>query len=318
MRILAVDDDPVTRDLLDSAMRQSGFGAISFAASGEEALQAVADASEPFDTFLLDIMMPGIDGIALCERLRALPEYRSAPIIMITGDRQHDSMSRAFDAGATDYVSKPFDGLELGTRINMAALLTDSLRRERESQDRLDALTHLTTISFDDRFDLMATPGLKPFLTLENDLLRRGEALYAMTLFRVELTGAKDLFRAQSATAYRHGMQTTARAVSEAIDSDTTRFAHGGRGTFVAVVYSRERVDLEALSEMAQASLEAHWAGDAPAINVAQIGEQRLWSGLSAAEALRSFQGRADLTEPAEPVEVNGLFERLTSKLLTG
>jgi len=83
MRILAVDDDPVILDLLTGCLTENDNYELVCAESSEEALELMRDAKVPFDSFLLDIMLPGISGISLCETIRDIPFYRAVPIVMI-------------------------------------------------------------------------------------------------------------------------------------------------------------------------------------------------------------------------------------------
>ncbi|MEQ6250551.1 response regulator [Sulfitobacter sp. HNIBRBA3233] len=323
MRILAVDDDPMILQLLRTSLSGSGFGDVAYAESAEEARALIDAAREPFDTFLLDIMLPGTCGIEMCREIRQIPAYRTTPIIMITASRAHDTMARAFEAGATDFVTKPFDGLELGTRINLAGMLNESLMRERMSQHKLEELTKLTTITFDERFDLRAGPGIKPFLTMENELLRRADdSLYAMTILSIQIENALQLFRAGTPAQFRVAVETVGTVLSETLDIEKTRFAYAGRGSFVAIVYCRQRIDTDAVELQANAALPAAWKAEAaaldpeaPDLRVEMIGDRRLWTGRSAAAAIREHGGRADILHPAEPEEVLNLFQRLSKKI---
>ena len=148
MRILAVDDDPLILDLLAVTLEQCGFSKVAYASCAESAIDLIHATSVPFDAFLLNIMLPGTSGIELCAQIRGLKSYRVAPIIMITSSTAHDIMAQAFGAGATDFVSKPFDGLELGSRINMAAMLSESLFREKLAQHEMLEFSSTTAISF--------------------------------------------------------------------------------------------------------------------------------------------------------------------------
>ena len=120
MKILAVDDEPYILELMPMLARRVGFADVTTAASGHIALEALAAAVTPFDCLLLDINMPGMDGIELCRRVRAIETYRRTPIIMLTAMSERDYIDRAFDAGATDYATKPFDINELGARLRVA------------------------------------------------------------------------------------------------------------------------------------------------------------------------------------------------------
>jgi DNA-binding response OmpR family regulator len=154
MRILAVDDDPLILDILAASLEQCGFTDVTYATCAESAIDLIDAATVPFDSFLLDIMLPGNSGIELCAQIRGLKSYRVAPIIMITASKAHDIMAQAFGAGATDFVGKPFDGLELGSRVNMAAMLSESLRREKLAQHQMLEFSSMTAISFEEPFDI--------------------------------------------------------------------------------------------------------------------------------------------------------------------
>ena len=107
MKILAVDDDPTILDLLRDCLTPSlGFDLIC-ADSAEDGMAKIEEHGASFDCFLLDIMLPGVDGITLCDDIRTMQAYKSAPIIMITGSRKHDLMDTAFRAGCAANARRP-------------------------------------------------------------------------------------------------------------------------------------------------------------------------------------------------------------------
>lgn len=113
-RILVVDDRPEGRKLLALRLQHAGY-AVTQAASGEAAL-AMAAASAP-DLVLLDVLMPGLDGFATCQRLKALPGMHAVPVVMVTAlDSTHDCV-RGLEAGADDFIIKPFNPAELQARV---------------------------------------------------------------------------------------------------------------------------------------------------------------------------------------------------------
>ena len=112
-RVLLVDDAKANLDILVEGLR--GEYKLSLALSGEMAL-AVAARTLP-DLILLDIMMPGMDGYEVCRRLRALPETAELPIIFLSSLEDVQHKSRGFEAGANDYVTKPFDLIEVKARV---------------------------------------------------------------------------------------------------------------------------------------------------------------------------------------------------------
>lgn len=124
MKILAIDDDESILLLLDHALRLFGRHHVTLALSAKEALASIDCEDAEFDCFLIDIQMPDIDGIHLTQLIRKNPEYRHHPILMLTAMNEKSYLDRAFKAGATDYVSKPFNLKDLQARIFAAQKLT--------------------------------------------------------------------------------------------------------------------------------------------------------------------------------------------------
>jgi CheY-like chemotaxis protein len=112
--ILIVDDHLVGRETLKGLLFGRGYNLL-FAENGLEALEK-AEKFTP-DLILLDVMMPGMDGFEVCERLRANPLVAEVPVIMVTALDDRDSRLRGIEAGADDFVSKPFDSAELRKRV---------------------------------------------------------------------------------------------------------------------------------------------------------------------------------------------------------
>ena len=124
MKILVVDDDEFARLLVGEHLNATGNHQVYFAKDATEALEKISEATQKFDFFLVDIQMPQVDGVALVEMIRGTPGYELAPIIMLTAMRGSSYVDRAFEAGATDYITKPFDNVDLGNRMQSARALT--------------------------------------------------------------------------------------------------------------------------------------------------------------------------------------------------
>jgi class 3 adenylate cyclase len=125
--ILIVDDTQATRELLSRRLSRDGHY-IKEASNGLSALQLIA--SEPFDLILLDMMMPDISGYEVLMQLKADSQFRHIPVIVISALDQIDSIVRCIEAGAEDYLSKPFDPVLLRARIG--ASLEKKRLRDRE------------------------------------------------------------------------------------------------------------------------------------------------------------------------------------------
>ena len=126
-RLLVVDDIEDNREVLRRRLERQGH-AVESAASGADALAMLG--ARAFDLVLLDVMMPGLDGYAVLERLKASPETRDIPVIMISALDDIASVVRCIECGAEDYLPKPFDPVLLKARIG--ACLEKKRLRDRE------------------------------------------------------------------------------------------------------------------------------------------------------------------------------------------
>lgn len=113
-RILVVDDNEANRDMLSRRLARHGHG-VAMAAGGAEALERLG--AESFDLVLLDIMMPEMNGYEVLERLKADPELRHIPVIVITAINEMDSVVRCIEMGAEDHLPKPFNATLLKARV---------------------------------------------------------------------------------------------------------------------------------------------------------------------------------------------------------
>jgi phosphoserine phosphatase RsbU/P len=142
MRILVVDDSDNGRDIAEATLLAAGYQAVSTVGSAAEAYRflridgPVTQEPPAIDLVLLDIVMPEIDGIEACARIRNDTRHADVPIIMVTSLGDMDSLANAFVAGATDYITKPLNRVELLARVRSALKLKSELdrRQARESE----------------------------------------------------------------------------------------------------------------------------------------------------------------------------------------
>lgn len=132
--ICVVDDDEIIRMVCQKALMESGLE-VTEAESGEELLEKIHD-HKP-DLILLDVMMPGINGFDTCVELRKLPIAKQLPVILMTGLDDTDSINKAFEAGATDYLPKPFKEAVLCNRVKYVLRNYQNLLQLWESEARL-------------------------------------------------------------------------------------------------------------------------------------------------------------------------------------
>lgn len=287
MRVLAVDDDPIILDMLKVSLHRSGLCDLVVATSAEEAMSALAEASEPFDCFLLDVVMPEKDGIALCADIRAMSSYRQTPIIMITALTGAEPLDRAFAAGATDYVCKPLNGLELGTRINLANMLNESLRREAAKEELLKQQMAKTTSKVARVAAFEGVEGVVDILRLENNLLRLPEGCYALNLVAFDVIGSGSGSQAQE--SLDAAIQIAAKTIATVLSDRRLTLSHAGEGIFVGFYSGRRVIALADLQLAINQELARNGAQDSISIKVTIPTSQRLISGRAAIDVLMNY-----------------------------
>lgn len=132
--ILVADDDEMQRFLMGESLEAEGFR-VELVADGAAAVDR-SEALRP-DVVLLDVVMPGMDGYAACAALRAHPGGDQLPIVMVTGQDDLDSIARAYDAGATDFIAKPLNWTLLRHRIRYVCRAGSTLKQLKASEARL-------------------------------------------------------------------------------------------------------------------------------------------------------------------------------------
>ena len=167
--ILVVEDDPSIRRVIVLVLKSAGYTKIEEVASGDAALEA-AFKMRP-DLILLDIMLPGMDGLSVCRALRSNPDTASTAIVMLTAKGADREVVAGLDSGANDYIAKPFSKDVLLARIRAALRTSGAADAQRLSLDGLvlDNTTHRVTLG---GADLQLT--LTEFKILELLLLNAG------------------------------------------------------------------------------------------------------------------------------------------------
>jgi len=129
--ILIVDDEPLNFDVLEALLDGEGYE-LHYASSGREALDGMASFNP--DLILLDVMMPDLDGIEVCRRIKAMPEWQTVPIVMVTALSEKEDLARCLGEGANDFLSKPVNPLELRARVQ-------SMLRIKQQYDIIKSLS---------------------------------------------------------------------------------------------------------------------------------------------------------------------------------
>jgi two-component system sensor histidine kinase/response regulator len=131
-RILVVDDISKNLQVVGTILRNEGYHVMP-ATSGLQALERVS--AQPPDLILLDLMMPEMDGLEVCSRLKAEPLTRQIPVIFLTASNEMEHLMKGFEAGAVDYITKPFNAPELLARVRTHLELKHARERLREMNE---------------------------------------------------------------------------------------------------------------------------------------------------------------------------------------
>ncbi len=141
--VLIAEDDMMLRILIRKSLEQAGFEVIE-AEDGQEAVE-LFKAAQP-DIILLDVMMPKLDGYEACKKIRQLPHGQQIPIIIVTGLDDIDSISRAYNIGATDFITKPINWIVLIERVRYTLYANEAFTKLRRNEERLSAAQRIAQL----------------------------------------------------------------------------------------------------------------------------------------------------------------------------
>ncbi|WP_281857628.1 response regulator [Litoreibacter halocynthiae] len=247
MRILAVDDDPVILDVLGEVLSSFGYTNVTFASSGQDGLTILQNDQQGFDTLLFDIQMPHMDGITLTKLTRDLYRYKDVPILMLTAMSDKVYVDRAFQAGATDYVTKPFETFELRSRMCVAKRLADE---QKKLSDVITSVRNIVQqdrqISVEDPYSVQELDCMIPLPAFHNYLKQLGRgSLFSSSLVAFKIENIERLYRSMSDYEYICALTDAADAISTALPFRQFLMTHAGNGKFICVAegVNRELID---------------------------------------------------------------------------
>lgn len=256
MKILAADDDPIILEILSQFLSIIGPHEMTATGSADEAMALLGcDDAPAFDCFLLDIQMPGTDGMTLARRIRRTKGHESTPIIMLTAMSEKRYIDAAFAAGATDYVTKPFDLTDLKTRINMVDRLVQNGKvTSGKAFDtgillKLDDAADL--IDLTEPFDLHDVENVIALTSMKNYVAQLSRsALFGSTVFAFTLRKAARYCAQLSATDFRFLIEDVAKVISATLDNDHFLMAYAGSGTFICITERGGQPDMAVLTDL--------------------------------------------------------------------
>jgi len=252
MKILAVDDDRIILQLLEGILASAHYDEVIYCESAERALELIATEEKPFSCFLLDIMMPGMDGIELCQRIRDLPKHADTPILMLTSMSEKSYIDRAFSAGASDYLTKPLDATEIIVRLGVAEQLVKERRSVAESAGVIDSLIEVldrtTQHDLEEAIDLGKMDRLLRYPAFENYVFQSGRgALFLSTVFAAKVRNIEKLHRIMPPLEFKNFLRTAASAIIGRLESHDVYLSYRGEGEFVGVIPRKGQLVLKAL-----------------------------------------------------------------------
>ena len=237
MRMLVVDDDTVMLALLHEIIRATTSYEVLTASSSEEALDIINSVpANYFDCFLLDIQMPGMNGVDLCRTLRKSGLFPFTPIVMLTAMHEKRDVDAAFSAGATDYITKPFEIHEIKIRLDHAQRRVAQLEAARASDDHIHAVPNYGLFDFVPIFDV---DGVVDYAAMENYLpslpkqSRNGSVILGVQIRSVEALHAE-----ATGLQFSGLIEDTAEALSDALHGYACLISYAGNGTFLVVIES--------------------------------------------------------------------------------
>lgn len=245
MKILAVDDDPDFLSLFGAVLKRIGYSDVVLARSGEDALREIFLSPSKFECIILDIQMPVMDGIELCREIRRFPTYRDTPIMMNTvmNDRQH--IDNAFAAGATDYLNKPIDELEIRTRLGVIErLVREGLRTQTALAKGSTSAATAPSYGFMDGIPMKRVEGAIDLFSMGNYLKTLGifRAL-SMSVIAVSVSNARQIHDLEGGVVFGEVMIDVANCLSDYLKGKSGMIAYAGGGSFVNLLARSELED---------------------------------------------------------------------------
>lgn len=253
IRLLVVDDEPSILELLKTALEAIGRYDVHLAQGPVEALRILDAAPTLFDAILLDIQMPQMTGIELCSVIRKRPGHDHIPILMLTAMSEREYLGDAFKAGASDYIAKPFDFLDLRMRISRSRQLERHRNRldaelralsgtpDRDRQNVPHSLEHRIRLNGVDR--VIEPNAFETYVTLASR--RKSGSLLAKA---IKIQDAKRLFESMSDVEFLSVLEEVSKALSVTTKDGQALISYRGNGIFLCVSSKREGMDYASLN----------------------------------------------------------------------
>ena len=272
MKILIIEDTKYMRTVLQDYLFDAGYKEVETAASAEEAFGLLGISQDKLDNLpipvnigciLMDIAMPGINGIEACKKIQSFECYKHVPIIMVTASKETDHLQKAFDAGAIDYIRKPVNKIELVVRVSTVLSLKEEMDERIEKEDNLTRLTDqlkesnvaLEKLSFRD-----AVTGLSNSSHLERQLFTewRRALRYrnSLSLILLELDNFDKFTKHNSKTRVKDYLREISSQIREKLHRPADLIARTGINQFAILLSDTSYDGTVTIAETMQKTVE--------------------------------------------------------------
>ena len=310
MRVLVIDDDPEILGVMTLFFDQATPHEAECVSSAKAALEAIGEAAEPFECFLVDIQTPEVDGIALTRLIRQTPGYRNTPILMLTAMREKRFLDDAFSAGATDCVWKPFDVTDLKSRLQSAQQLVMEKSLDQERPPMASKFRGIAGGPKDIRpHDPIALPGVEAAIDYnEFDNYVRQVHLHrqlGLTTIAVKISHLDHVYATHTSVAFKSLVQAAALVVEETLLQEGGVLSYRGNGIFICILKRRVKDRRPVLQKQLNTRFEARHPQTGRMSPRLIAGDFVPLGGASNMAALEALASAVDSVESRDPAQMD-------------
>lgn len=264
MKVLVVDDDGLMLELVSRSLSDVGFSDVTVAATAADALIAFTRGGAEYDCILLDIEMPEFDGIELCQWLRRQEKYRDTHVLMVTAKADKTHVDRAFAAGASDYLTKPFEVHQLCARVKAIESALRNRAGRKDLPGRAPFVLDHGGVDFSDPMTLPKVKAALSYNALVNYVLQLPRLhLFGSRVFAFKIGGIGRIYATSTGKEFVRLVEEVATAISSVLNHSEFFFSYAGEGAFLCVAHGRKDYDVAAIEDAVNRILsERHPAGE--------------------------------------------------------
>lgn len=266
MDILIVDDSESIRAFLAQILKSCNYDNLEFATNGQEALAMVdkkLKSGQEYDLILLDVILPEMNGIEICSKLKNEYNLDEVPIIMVTGREDKETLKNAFAAGAMDFITKPISSVELKARVRSALSLRQAVKKRIAREQELEKLTIKLQNANRKLNKLASIDGLTGLSnrryfdkSLEKETARMAREDKKLGILMIDIDNFKDYNDLYGHQAGDDCLKKVASTISKTVYRPGDLAARYGGEEFVVILPDTDREGLEEVAERIRKSIE--------------------------------------------------------------